>query len=185
MELCRWWSGVLGACLVFVGCQKRNSVPPPPKATNVVPTASSNFTRHLPHAQPKLRTLKLWLGPHELIAELALNEVEVATGMMFRTNMLENEAMLFVFAVPHGAAFYMKNTLVPLSVAYLDRQGTILEVHDLKPLDETPVEAQSDDIQYVLETPQGWFERHKVGTGTVVHTELGSLPEKFFRRRGP
>ena len=127
--------------------------------------------------------MKLWVGAQELIAELALNDRQRMMGMMFRTNMAENEAMLFVFPVPHRTSFYMKNTTVPLSAAYIDPDGTILEIHDLKPLEEKPVEAASDKIQYVLEVNQGWFERNKVGVGMVLRTERGSLTETFFGRR--
>ena len=122
-------------------------------------------------------------GDLRALAELALNDRQRMTGMMFRTNMAESEAMLFVFPVPHRTAFYMKNTTVPLSAAYIDPDGTILEIHDLKPLEEKPVEASSDKIQFVLEVNQSWFERNKVGTGTVIRTEHGSLAETFFERR--
>jgi uncharacterized membrane protein (UPF0127 family) len=105
------------------------------------------------------------------------------TGMMFRTNIAENEAMLFVFATPHRTGFYMKNTVVPLSVAYLDSKGAIREIHDLQPKNLDPVPAKTDDIQYVLETAQGWFKRHNVGAGAVVRTEKGTLEQTFFRRK--
>ena len=127
--------------------------------------------------------MKLWLGPKEITAELAVSETEVATGMMFRDKMDENEGMLFIFGRPNRISFYMKNTYVPLSCAYIDSEGAILEIHDLKPLDENPVYAKSDQVQYVLEVKQGWFERNGVGVGAIVRTEHGSLPETFFRRK--
>lgn len=133
-------------------------------------------------AQPKLQTLKLWLGPEELNAELALTMNQIRTGMMFRTNMAENEAMLFVFSVPHRAGFWMKNTVLPLSAAYIDSEGRILEVHDLQPGNTNSVIAASDNVQYVLETRQGWFERHNVRPGTVLRTERGTLRQTFMRR---
>ncbi|HWQ93713.1 MAG TPA: DUF192 domain-containing protein, partial [Clostridia bacterium] len=133
-------------------------------------------------AQPKLQTMKLWLGAEELEVELALNWQQQQTGMMFRTNMAENAGMLFVFPAPHRAAFWMKNTFVPLSAAYIDSEGVILEIHDLQPHNTTPVSASSDQVQYVLETNQGWFKRHGIGPGTVLRTSQGSLRETFFRR---
>jgi uncharacterized membrane protein (UPF0127 family) len=105
------------------------------------------------------------------------------TGMMFRTNMTENEAMLFVFAQPHRASFWMKNTLIPLSCAYISRDGVILEIHDLKPRDETSVVAESDAVRFVLETKQGWFQRNNVGVGAFVRSETGSLMDTFFEQR--
>ena len=134
-------------------------------------------------AQPRLPTLKLWLGAEEMVAELALTGPQMQTGMMFRTNMEENAGMLFVFPRAHQAAFWMKNTFVPLSAAYIDPEGVILEIHPLEPHNTNSVVAGSDRIQYVLETPQGWFERHNLHTGSVVRTEAGSLRQTFFKAR--
>ena len=133
-------------------------------------------------AQPKLSAVKLWLGAHELSAEVARTEKERTIGMMFRTNIAENEAMLFVFPYAARVAFWMKNVPIPLSCAYLNREGVILELHDMKPHDETPIPADSREVQYVLETAQGWFERNQVGPGTLVQTDKGSLRETFFGR---
>lgn len=133
-------------------------------------------------AQPKLTTVKLWLGAHELSAEVARTEKERTIGMMFRTNIAENEAMLFVFPRVARVAFWMKNVPIPLSCAYLNREGVILELHDMKPQDETPIPANSREVQYVLETAQGWFERNQVGAGTLVQTDKGSLRDTFFGR---
>jgi len=91
--------------------------------------------------------------------------------------------MLFRLPVPQRASFYMKNTVVPLSCAYIDAEGTILEIHDLQPLNETPVPSATENIQYVLETAQGWFERNNIGVGTVIRTAEGPLAEVFVRTR--
>lgn len=133
--------------------------------------------------QPKLATIKLWLGTKELITEQALTQDQITRGMMFRKEMAEHEGMLFVFGRPHQASFWMRNTLIPLSCAYIDPEGMILEIREMKPLDETPIEAKSDRVQYVLETPLGWFERNQVNVGAVVRTERGSLSETYFGRR--
>jgi uncharacterized membrane protein (UPF0127 family) len=136
------------------------------------------------NAQPKLPTVKLWLGAKEVQAEIASTTVQIATGMMFRKEMGEDEGMLFVFLRPHRTAFYMRNTYVPLTCAYIDPEGTILETHDMRPLDETQIEAKSDQVQYVLEMKQGWFARNNITVGTVIRTETGPLRETFFRRTG-
>jgi uncharacterized protein len=175
---------LLPVLLVLCGCDHPSATTngKPAESTNTA-AAINNPVLHMSHAQPKLRTMKLWLGPKEITAELAITETEIATGMMFRDKMGENEGMLFVFGRPHRTSFYMKNTYVPLSCAYIDAEGTIAEIHDLKPLDENPVHARSDQIQYVLEVKQGWFDRNAVRAGMIVRTEHGSLPETFFRRR--
>lgn len=134
-------------------------------------------------AQPKLQTLKLYVGTNEITAEVALTPIQVQTGMMWRTNMAEMDGMLFVFRVPHRASFWMRNTLLPLTCAYIDPSGTILEVRDMKPKDLSSVQANSDQVQYVLEMNQGWFGRHGVGPGAVIRTDRGSFAETFFKTR--
>jgi uncharacterized membrane protein (UPF0127 family) len=162
---------VLLAAGVWAGCKK--PVPPPasPAPMPALPTA----------AQPKLQTMKLWLGAEEMDAELALTGVQQQTGMMFRTNLAENAGMLFVLPVPERASFWMMNCPLPLSAAYIDPEGVILEIHDLEPHNTNAVVAASDRIHFVLETSQGWFGRHNVTTGMVVRTEHGSLAHIFLR----
>ena len=138
---------------------------------------------HLLHAQLKLPTIKVWLGDQELVTEIARRPVEIATGMMFRTNMPGNTAMLFVFPDAQPRSFYMRNCVVPLSAAYISPDGTVLEIIDLQPGDERGVESRSPNIQFVLEVPQGWFQRHNITPGAAVRTERGSLMETFFARR--
>ena len=147
-------------------------------SANTIPIADSPT-----EAQPKLRTIKLWMGTEELVTEIAASEKEVMTGMMFRTKMAENEGMIFIFAGPRQVAFWMRNTLIPLSCAYIDPEGVILEEHDMKPKDETPIPAASNRVQYVLEVNQGWFQRHNIAVGTQIRTERGTLAETFFRQR--
>lgn len=165
----------VGALWIGAGCDKPSTITaaPPPATTNHVAGK----------AQPKLPTLKLWLGAEELTTEVARSVPQLQAGMMFRETMDEREGMLFILPFPQRASFFMKNTLIPLSCAYLDAEGEILEIYDMKPRDETPILSNSPRILYVLETRQGWFERHKIGVGTVIRTEHGSLKETFFRSR--
>src|SRR5437867_7658658 len=107
--------------LVVGGCQKPAGTAAPAPLPGL-PTK----------AQPKLPTTKLWLGAEELVAELALTGEQQQTGMMFRTNMAENAGMLFVFPVPFRASFWMMNTILPLSAAYIDPDVIILEIYVLQ-----------------------------------------------------
>lgn len=178
----RLWFDKLVLILVLAllnGCGDSASSKQPPTLPEIDP-----FRGHLNHAQPKLPTIKVWLGAEELIAEIARTRVQIATGMMFRTNMAENEAMLFVFPPQEIGPknFYMRNCTVPLSAAYIQPDGTIAEIVDLHPGDEVGVQSKTSNLQFVLEVPQGWFTRHNVNTGTVVRTERGSLQETFFPR---
>ena len=127
------------------------------------------------NAQPRLPTVKLWLGSQVLVAEIARAPQELATGMMFRTNMAPSEAMLFLLPVPQQASFYMRNTILPLSCAYIDSEGKILELHDMKPKDEASILSATSNILFVLEVNQGWFEQNHIGPGTLVRSEKGAL----------
>jgi uncharacterized membrane protein (UPF0127 family) len=120
-----------------------------------------------------------------LVAEVASKPDEIFTGLMFRTNLGLNEAMLFVLPVPQRAEFYMRNTLVPLSCAYLDDKGIVQEIHDMKPKDETPIPSASANICFVLEVNRGWFEANHISPGVLMRTERGSLSELLGRRHLP
>jgi uncharacterized protein len=163
-------ASVLAGCAG--GCKK-------PAATA---TGTATFPGLPTAAQPKLQTMKLWLGAEEMQAELALSPVQQQTGMMFRTNLAENAGMLFVRPVPERASFWMMNCPLPLSAAYIDPEGVILEIHDLHPNDTNSVFSASDRVQFVLETSQGWFGRHNVTPGMLVRTEHGTLANTFLRK---
>jgi uncharacterized membrane protein (UPF0127 family) len=126
----------------------------------------------------------LFLGPRELNAELALTTAAIQKGMMWRTNIAETNAMLFVFGRPHQTSFWMKNVPIDIDVAYIDTEGLIVEIHQLERLNTNPVLAKRDDILYALETAVGWFKRNGIGPGVAVRTEHGSLRETFYRRPG-
>jgi uncharacterized protein len=163
--------GAAGGC--SSGCKKPAAPAAGPPTIPGSPTA----------AQPKLQTMKLWLGAEEMVAELALTGIQQQTGMMFRTNLAENAGMLFVFAAPHRASFWMLNCPLPLSAAYIDPDGLILEIHDLQAHNTNSVVASSERVQYVLETSQGWFGRHNVTTGMLIRTERGTLMDTFQQER--
>jgi uncharacterized membrane protein (UPF0127 family) len=128
-------------------------------------------------AQPRLPTIKLRVGAHEMVAELARTSRQIASGMMHRAGMAPDEAMLFIYPSPRRVYFYMRNTLIPLSCAYIDGNGVIREIYAMKPGDETPIASRSDRIQFVLEVNQGWFEKNNIGPGSSVRTNRGALQD--------
>ena len=163
------------AAAMFAGCGQSS----PPVADRA--PALDDF---LPkQAQPKLRTMKIYLGAETFDAELALSAQEEMTGMMFRTNILETDAMLFVLPQPQRANFWMKNCPESISAAYITGDGVIQEIHHLEKNDTNGVIAARDDIRFVLETQDGWFDHHHVATGTVMRTEKGTLAETFLSGR--
>lgn len=174
-----------GVTAIAGGCGDGSKSDPPqtgagPGSTETPATASTAAPRG--KAQPRLETLKLWVGTNQVNAEIAKTQTQVMAGLMWRTNMAEMDGMLFVFAVPHQTAFWMKNTLLPLSCAYMGPDGAILELHDMEPLNTNSIPASTDQIQYVLEMNRGWFQRHNVSTGVVMQTESGTLSQTFFGR---
>ena len=169
--------------LATLGCSETPAPAPRPAASPAPahsPIAEDRYPRPLDHAQPKLPTVQLQIGNIALETEICAKPVEILTGMMFREKMEETEGMIFLLpGAPRKANFYMRNTKVPLSCAYIDRAGRILEIHDLRPYDEAPVESATESISYVLEVPQGWFQRRKIAIGEFVRSTKGSLPETF------
>lgn len=131
-------------------------------------------------AQPRLSTVTLWVDNQRVTAEIARAPMEITTGMMFRTNMPANDGMIFVFDTAERRSFWMKNTLLPLSLAYIDPEGVVREIHDLQPLNTNSVSSDSRLIQYVLEMNQGWFRTNGVGPGAIIRSENGNLRETFF-----
>lgn len=182
---------LLAAGLCLAGCTPKpaettaSAAPAtPPAATPATNQVLTVFDRDVPTVpNPKLPVLRLFVGAHELKTELALNDLQIRTGMMYRTNILEDEAMLFVFPVPHQVGFWMKNVPIDLSCAYIDSNGVILETHDMHAGEAQPIQSASDQVQYVLETRRGWFERQGIGPGVLIRTERGTLQETFFQRR--
>ncbi len=185
MKLSVKWSGAILAMSAMVagtGCQKSNApgqAETPSPATNGQPSIEDILPKQ---AQPKLPTIRVWVGAEELETEIALNGQQQMTGMMWRTNMPENTAMIFVHPTPRRAGYWMKHCYVPLSIAYIDTDGVILEIHDLQPHNTNSVVSAADNVRFALETPQGWFQRYNVNTGAVVRAERGSLAETFLRR---
>ena len=162
---------LLFAAALLAGCKQAEPVAASPNEWD--PT----------QAQPKLPTIKLYLGAETLDAEQALTPREEQTGMMFRTNIQDSDAMIFVFPQPYQASFWMKNCPESISAAYIDPAGVIQEIHHLEKNDTNGVVAASANIQFVLETSDGWFQRHHVGVGAVLRTEKGSLQQTYFQNR--
>ena len=175
MQTVKYLSLVL-ATVLFAGCQK-----PAGQAPTATPVVNDEPTQ----AQPKLPTIKLYVGPMVLDAEMAVTFEEERTGMMFRTNIQDTDAMIFVLPMPQRASFWMKNCPESISCAYMTPDGTITEIHHLEHDDTNAVLAVTDNIQFVLETQDGWFAHHNIPVGTVIRTEKGSLADTFLRPRQP
>ncbi|HYD81775.1 MAG TPA: DUF192 domain-containing protein [Paucimonas sp.] len=110
-------------------------------------------------------------GMHVIKAEVASTDAEREQGLMFREKMGPNEGMLFVFPAPAAVCMWMKNTLLPLSVAFMDEQGKIINIEDMKPqtLDS---HCGNKPVRYALEMNLGWFKQKGIKPGSSI----GGLP---------
>ena len=114
--------------------------------------------------QPRLPTVQLTAGMHVIQAELAVTPAQQATGMMFRREMGANEGMLFVNADSGVRCFWMRNTLIPLTIAFIADDGTIVNLADMQPRsDESHCSAAP--VRYALEMNQGWFAKRGIKPG--------------------
>lgn len=123
--------------------------------------SEKNSTETLPH------TL-LSIGASQLEVIIAADAAAREQGLMKQKTWSANKGMLFIFPAPQRVAFWMKDTSLPLSIAYLNAHGRILEIHDLKPFDEHSLLSSSSSIAYAIEVPQGWFNEHKILSGDLV-----------------
>ena len=116
----------------------------------------------------ELRTVTIDSGGEEVEVrvEIADSPDEQATGLMNRTALGEDRGMLFVFPDEEVRSFWMKNTLIPLSIAYMDSEGRIVDLQDMKPLDdEEPHYVSAEPARYALEVNRGFFEERGVEVG--------------------
>lgn len=102
-----------------------------------------------------------------LTVELALTPEARQQGYMHRKKVDFGEGMLFVFPADQILSFWMKNTRVPLSIAYISQSGEIRDIYDLEPFSERPV-SSTRSVRYALEVPRGWFEENGVDEGCYV-----------------
>ena len=116
--------------------------------------------------QPQLQLprTKLSAGMHLLDVQVAQTPQERQIGLMFRKDMPQHEGMLFVFEQPAPQCFWMRNTLIPLTAAFVADDGTIVNLADMKPqTDDSHCSAKP--VRYVLEMNQGWFARRNIQAG--------------------
>ena len=117
-------------------------------------------------------TTKLTAGMHLIQAEVAQTDPQRQQGLMFREKMANNHGMVFVFDQPTTQCMWMKNTLLPLSVAFIDADGKIVNIEDMQPktLDS---HCSAKPVKYALEMNLGWFKQKNVKPGSAI----GGLPK--------
>ncbi|MDR2630742.1 MAG: DUF192 domain-containing protein [Spirochaetaceae bacterium] len=128
---------------------------------------------HCTPSEKKLETAEFTLekaggGRVQIAVEIARTEAERARGLMHRISLPDGEGMLFVFERDQILSFWMKDTLIPLSIAFISYDGRIREIYDMHPRDLRSIHS-SRSVRYALEVPQGWFERTGITVGDRLH----------------
>ena len=119
------------------------------------------------HAQQILPTTTLNIGMHLIKAEVAVSDEQRAQGLMFREKMAPNEGMVFRFPETRPICMWMKNTLLPLSVAFIDEKGRIINIEDMQP-QTLNAHCAKKPARFALEMNQGWFRQKNIRSGLQV-----------------
>jgi hypothetical protein len=124
----------------------------------------------------------LHLGKASLTTLVAATSAQQERGLMYVTKLPDNAGMIFLLPTVSTATFWMKNTLIPLSVAFIDKKGVILEIHDMQPGDPSVPDNQlpitrsdSDQVAFALETNLHWFALNGIKPGTKIDPPPASL----------
>jgi len=120
--------------------------------------------------QMDLPRTQLTIGMYQLDVQVARSPQELETGLMFRRQMPTYEGMLFVFDRPGVQCFWMKNTRLPLTAAFVADDGTIVNLADMAPMTENN-HCSTKPVRYVLEVNQGWFAQRHIQAGTKLKGE--------------
>lgn len=134
---------------------------------SVLALLSLSLTGNAQDRPQKLPTTQLTAGMHLIRAEIADEEGERQIGLMHRPSMPVNEGMIFVFERPEVQCFWMRNTLIPLSIAFLDDEGRIVNIEEMKPLSDDS-HCSKKPVRFVLEMNKGWFDKRGLKPGSVI-----------------
>ena len=121
--------------------------------------------------QMSLERTQLMAGMHRLDVQLALTPEQRQIGLMWRKDMPQHEGMLFVFEQPSTQCFWMRNTLIPLTAAFLEDDGTIVNLADMKPLNDDS-HCSTKPVRFVLEMNQGWFAKRQIKSGFKLNGQI-------------
>ncbi len=111
---------------------------------------------------------ELKLGNKIINAQIAITQTQKNRGLMYRESLPKNDAMIFVFETPKKMAFWMKNTEIPLDIAFLTKDGKITEIKKMYPHDLNATESHRSDILYCIETNINWFSQNNVSVGDYL-----------------
>ncbi len=156
--------------IALVGCDESAgpaASSPTLQGSRAETTENSGGASESPGATTRVVTIDASGGEKvEVHVEIADDDYEQARGLMYRTALAEDRGMLFVFPDEEERSFWMRNTLIPLSVAFMDSEGRIVDIEDMKPLDDDPPHyVSAEPARYALEVNKGFFEERGVEVG--------------------
>lgn len=140
-------------------------------------TAAAPSAAQAPEGAPQLslpRT-EISAGMHRIDAQVASTHAERQVGLMHRQRMPQHEGMLFVFEQPATQCFWMRNTLIPLTAAFVADDGRIVNLADMQPLDERS-HCSEKPVRFVLEMNQGWFKQRNLQAGSQLKGAFFKAP---------
>ncbi len=161
----KWLTMVILAPVVLLAVAIPAFVQPPNLAW--ILSSSRNPASEIPAQLPILSIINSNGESVSVRVEVADTPPERERGLMNRTTLAQDAGMLFIFDQERPRSFFMKNTLIPLSIAYIDAEGHIVDIQDMQPLDETP-HPSAKPARYALEVNQGFFEERGVMVGDMV-----------------
>ena len=169
----KFWKIVVVLALLLAGCGGPQADPDTQSQRTPQTSGTTAAGKEETTSGPSgLRTLVIDASGEkevEVRVEVADDLAEQAKGLMDRTALGENRGMLFVYPEERELSFWMKNTLIPLSIAFIDSERRIIDIQDMKPLDdEPPSYVSAEPAQYALEVNQGFFEKRSVKVGDRV-----------------
>lgn len=132
--------------------------------------------------EPASTFFPIKLGASTARLQLALTMPEMQRGLMGRTDLGENDGMIFIYPEPQQMSFWMRNTPTALDIGFFDAGGVLREVYPLHPYDETPLKSRSIVLKYAVEMPQGWYRAQGVKSGDRL--DLAALAAAVRARGG-
>jgi len=147
--------------LLVPGCH--STKPPAGQSGSAVSDTTAADTAHRAGLQ------RLTINGISLYVETAQTDDERQRGLMFRETLPPDEGMLFVFPVAQIQSFWMRNTFIPLDIAFIAEDGAIIDIQHMKPVDESVLYTSTGPALYALEVNAGWFAQHRIEAGTRVN----------------
>lgn len=123
----------------------------------IVPTVCSQDTCKIP----------IYIKDREIWVEVAKTPEQRAKGLMWRKNLGKDDGMLFIFEEEEYHSFWMKNTYIPLSIAFIDKDGIIVDIKEMEPLSTKSI-SPPKPVLFVLEMPKGWFYKNGIKKGDII-----------------